>query len=238
MTISNSAAFLTLTYEVEPLTPNGHGTLKKSDVQKFLKRLRKRNNSSRTIRYYCCGEYGSRFKRPHYHLIIFNVNRNILDNSELLAKDIWKHGQVHVLPCNTATICYTVGYVMKGAWIPDDEVDINTGLILQDDRVPEFSTMSKNLGLCYLTENRWDWHVSNMIGTVDMPNGSMISMPRYFKQKVFSKDEREELAAEARMIRDIPVDWWTEENTKIYLEAKTDSIRRAQKQELLKRMKL
>ena len=43
---SNSALFITLTYDTQfvPITENGYMTLKKSDLQKFFKRLRKLSN--------------------------------------------------------------------------------------------------------------------------------------------------------------------------------------------------
>lgn len=76
--------FLTLTYNEDnvPTTDDGHKTLLPSDVQRFIKRLRrhleyipKRSHAVRDhvdkIRYFAVGEYGSKTHRPHYHLIIF-----------------------------------------------------------------------------------------------------------------------------------------------------------------------
>lgn len=60
--------------------------LDKTDVQKFIKRLRFNINQyvkksvisgDAAIRYYCIGEYGGTTKRPHYHLLFF------FDNSQL-----------------------------------------------------------------------------------------------------------------------------------------------------------
>ena len=66
----NSASFLTLTYDTEHY-PTDCG-LHKDDLQKFFKRLRinlKReyHEFSPKLRYYACGEYGSKTKRAHYH---------------------------------------------------------------------------------------------------------------------------------------------------------------------------
>ena len=44
--------------------------LKKSDFQKFIKRLRKDYD----IKYFACGEYGDKTLRPHFHAILFGVN--------------------------------------------------------------------------------------------------------------------------------------------------------------------
>lgn len=45
-----------------------------SDVQKFLKKLRRmleRQGLNSRVRYYCTAEYGSSYFRPHYHLLLF-----------------------------------------------------------------------------------------------------------------------------------------------------------------------
>jgi len=60
--------FITLTYEDKKLPP--HLNLVKSDVQKFIKRLRK-SIEPKKISYFAVGEYGSKTERPHYHIIIF-----------------------------------------------------------------------------------------------------------------------------------------------------------------------
>lgn len=59
--------FLTLTYSNDCLPKGG---LCKSDLQKFIRRLR--DKTGKKIRYFACGEYGEHTYRPHYHLIIFN----------------------------------------------------------------------------------------------------------------------------------------------------------------------
>lgn len=66
--------FVTLTYDDEhlPLSPSGLPTLRYSDVQKFLKRLR--TNSGQKFRYFAASEYGDRTQRPHYHLIIYGLD--------------------------------------------------------------------------------------------------------------------------------------------------------------------
>ena len=118
---ANTSAFITLTYETEPKSFNGHGTLDKTHLQKFIKRLRKANlrHSSAKIKYYAVGEYGSQFKRPHYHLIIFNVHESIIYNSIKMSKDIWQYGIVDIAAFNMATVNYVVGYVMKSKWQPE-----------------------------------------------------------------------------------------------------------------------
>ena len=50
-------------------------TLRKRDIQLFMKRLRKKYSDSR-IRFYFAGEYGDQTNRPHYHGIIFGLPEN------------------------------------------------------------------------------------------------------------------------------------------------------------------
>ena len=74
-------SFITLTYDDDHLPPDGG--LRKSDFQKFMKRLRK--FFPQKVRYFMCGEYGDQcvhglekcpycghLHRPHYHAILFN----------------------------------------------------------------------------------------------------------------------------------------------------------------------
>ena len=56
--------FITLTYNNENLPK--YKSLVKKELQDFFKRLRKKYGNG--IRYYACGEYGPKGKRPHYPL--------------------------------------------------------------------------------------------------------------------------------------------------------------------------
>lgn len=46
-------------------------TVSKTDVQKFIKRLRKYLPKGITLRYYVNAQYGDQFHRPHYHCLLF-----------------------------------------------------------------------------------------------------------------------------------------------------------------------
>lgn len=134
---SDTAYFITLTYDTNhvPISGRGFMTLKKSDVQKFFKRLRKlhtKNGKQSKISYYACGEYGGQTNRPHYHLIIFNADLRDIEKS-------WSLGSVPIggLHCGTvsdASIGYTLKYMCKPSRFP---------MFKGDDRVSEFSLMSK-----------------------------------------------------------------------------------------------
>lgn len=72
--------FITLTYNKDNLPSNY--SLQKSDVQLFLKRLRRHleYHKKGSIRaYMAVGEYGSKYGRPHYHLLILGYTPDDLE---------------------------------------------------------------------------------------------------------------------------------------------------------------
>lgn len=201
MKVSYSAFFVTLTYAEAPLSRMGKPTLSKKHFQDFMKRLRKnaRQRTVHSLKYYACGEYGTTTQRPHYHLIIFNLPIEFQHPYEMVLKS-WGHGHIAVDPCNMATIHYTTKYLQKGTWKPDEYVDEDTGEIYTDDRYREFSLMSKKMGLTYLTTEMTRYHKDQLIGCITQKGGYKTAMPRYFKEKIFTKDERGIIAERDKLI--------------------------------------
>lgn len=73
--LHDQSCFITLTYNEDNL-PKG-GSLCQDDMTLFLKRLRKWIDTvhpGKRIRYFYCGEYGAKSKRPHYHLCLFGYD--------------------------------------------------------------------------------------------------------------------------------------------------------------------
>lgn len=102
---SDYSIFVTLTYDDEniPNPPN----VSKSEVQNFLKRLR--DYYKKPFRYYAVGEYGDKTKRPHYHLIIFNMHwmhKGCIEKA-------WKKGFVTIMEFTPNNAGYVTGYCMK-----------------------------------------------------------------------------------------------------------------------------
>lgn len=171
-----SSYFITLTYADKniPYSEKGHQTLVKKDLQDFMKRLRKRND--RKLRYYACGEYGSKTRRPHYHLILFNAKLETIQPA-------WDKGHVHYGEVNEATIQYTCKYISKTKRVVNDD---------KDDRQREFNLMSKGIGLNYLTPQMIDYHKADLLERMCCvrKGGDKIAMPRYYKDKLYTHDER------------------------------------------------
>lgn len=178
---SISALFVTLTYNTNsvPLTQKGFMNLNKADVQKFMKRLRKLSNEK--LKYYVCGEYGSKNMRPHYHMIIFNADKEKIERAWAL--DNKPIGQIYIGDVNEASIGYTLKYMCKKGKIP---------MHYNDDRIKEFSLMSKGLGSNYLTPQMIKWHKKDIEKRMfcNIKDNKKIAMPRYYKDKIYSKFDK------------------------------------------------
>lgn len=200
--ISESAIFLTLTYDDEniPITPMGLHTLRKSDFQKFMKRLRKTIKNS-NIKYYACGEYGTQTQRPHYHAIMFNLPRLWTQDTAKLY-ETWGQGHLYFGEANIQTMHYVIGYMQKPA-ISNEIIDYRTGEIITTDRQKEFSLMSKRMGIGYLTPQMQRYHQQKLISYVTLQGGEKTSLPRYFRDKIFNQAQRKIMNEAADAARDI-----------------------------------
>lgn len=183
---SHSAHFITLTYDTKhvPITKNGFMELRKRDIQLFFKRLRKRLPGV-AIKYYCAAEYSPKPKdRPHYHVIIYNV-----ELSEV--QPAWALGHIHYGKLSEASVGYTLKYICKTRRIPAHR---------NDDRQPEFSLMSKGLGDNYINAKTTKWHLNGERMYCVIEDGKKISMPRYYKDKIFSEENRVLIGKKAALV--------------------------------------
>jgi len=186
--ISACSFFVTLTYETPPLAPSGYMTLdshlrggrkpselsKKRDLQLFFKSLRK--STPRTEwRYYAVGEYGSENWRPHYHLIIFSNVYYSKDEALIKLYKAWDKGNIDIGTVTGASVAYTLKYVCKPPRVPAHK---------NDDRMKEFSIMSKNLGLNFITPSIQTHYRNNLDTNYVLQDGFKIPMPRYYRDKI------------------------------------------------------
>lgn len=119
-----SSLFITLTYDDDHLPKDR--SLDKKHVQDFIKRVKKRFNSSleNPIRQIYCGEYGSKTLRPHYHVILFNLDledkrkhyksesgHQVFTSRTL--SDLWKKGNAEFGYSTPASIAYLFKYILK-----------------------------------------------------------------------------------------------------------------------------
>lgn len=139
--------FLTLTYD--DLHLPGNGSLVKKDLQDFWKRLRKRIYPAK-LRYFACGEYGSKFSRPHYHACVFGYWPSdarlytIRCGSQLFISDtlreLWPYGFHTIGAVSFESAAYVARYVLKK--INGDRADDYYA-----GRDPEYVVMSRRPGI-------------------------------------------------------------------------------------------
>ena len=233
---SKTSCFITLTYEEAPLSQNGYPTLIKKDFQNFFKRLRKlapHKKGKNRLKYFACGEYGSKTQRPHYHAIVFNLPQKLIDDANVI-RNTWKHGHTLVTPSNLKTINYVVGYITKGGF--EKHIDKKYGL--WDDRIPEFQLMSKGLGECYLTPKMIKYYKDRKLFCIVHENGHILSMPRYYKNKIFNPIELKELFKEWLDIQEMKTPDLFEIDGKTKRDVWIDMVNKREKQLKLKRAKL
>lgn len=209
---ATSAFFITITYSEENLpvmryqdeepvrlselsdTFGYSPTLDKRDIQDFMKTLRNRYRKSyERVRYFITGEYGTETKRPHYHGLLFNMPIDYYDarRKETLKEyvqerlgEIWNKGFVSLGSVTEASINYVAKYcVTKQSEYP--------GI------VQPFSLMSRRSGIGsnYL-KSSYDYHKLGQRNYVNV-NGYKKSMPRYYKEKIFTDLEKERFSSEA-----------------------------------------
>lgn len=193
---AKSAKFITLTYDEK----NNSGSLSKIDVQLFLKRFRavcKKVDQSYNLRYYLTGEYGSNTFRPHYHALIFNIPENDEIKLYEMINKSWQKGSSYIGQVTPASIMYVAKYLLKGSVTPDGCEE-------------PFSLMSRKPGIGFqYVERMSDWHAEEQRTFVQ--SGSIKqSMPRYYKDKIFSKSDKEEISIKNQIKMD------AEDNQRLY----------------------
>lgn len=171
--LHDTALFVTLTYATPPLTEKRFMTLDKTHVQNFFKRLRF-NTGRKGIKYYASGEYGSDTKRPHYHAIIFDATEKEIEVA-------WGYGYCHFGTVTPESIAYCAKYIDKPSQIP---------VFDGDDRLKEFSLMSKKMGANYLTDAVIRYHKDGMRNYLPLPGGFKSKLPRYYRDKIFNDFEK------------------------------------------------
>jgi hypothetical protein len=187
---SKTAYFITMTYDDDHKPKND--SLCKSDCQLFLKRLRKRvdwliQNADLyeeypekaqewpKLRFFICGEYGPNTNRPHYHMLLFNMYPTIATAN--IIQTAWGKGHIHIGFVNPKTINYTVKYCINE-------------IVEMKHKENTFILMSRRpgIGISYV-EKMADYHRNNSIFYGIERGGIKVSMPRYYRDKIFNDQE-------------------------------------------------
>ena len=163
----DKACFATLTYDEEHVPEDGQ--LSKRELQLFWKRLRK----ERCVRYFCCGEHGDRFGRPHYHAIIYGVSPDEID----LIQKHWPNGYVKLGNVTDDSCAYVAKYMTKklrGKALKqklEEEPDYQNEFVLMSRRPGIGAELSPAM-VKYLQDNG-----------IYYRKGVMSGLPRYWKEK-------------------------------------------------------
>lgn len=120
----------------------------KPDLQKFMKRLRRSvdyhfkdlNIHDKKLFYFAVGEYGPSSLRPHYHVLLWSNNADVLHYVQQNIFSCWPYcdsKSLIVEPCDKSTSSYLSGYVCASSSLP---------FLLQERRFCQFHVGSKKDG--------------------------------------------------------------------------------------------
>lgn len=188
-------SFVTLTFDDKHL---GNGSLHVSDFQNFMKRLRK-SIYPKKVRFFHCGEYGSKLSRPHHHVCLFghdfsdkyewdNSGGFMLYRSNHL-EELWTNGISAVQKFTFETAAYVARYVLK-KWAKDetqgaelyDQMKALDDPKLKDEHYgmlkPEYVTMSRRPGI---GKDWYDKYGGDVYpGGFCLHDGKKIKPPRFY----------------------------------------------------------
>lgn len=209
---SDTCSFVTWTYDDENLPE----ALMKSELQNLFKKMRKDMN----FKYYAVGEYGDQSLRPHFHAIMYDLPERMIYADNLETKGVlrstsmewyWKKGFVDVREPETGRFRYICGYLDK-----------------RKDNMPvrEFNLMSKGLGKSWLTDANLDYYNRNPKPYIIGPGGEKIAMPRYYKEKLYTDENRARISKQVAIFaeRKAPK---VEKDFRMEVEIKKDIIQKA-----------
>jgi hypothetical protein len=191
---------VTLTYDDDHLPE--YKTIVPDHAVDFMQRLRDRLryekyknndcNTSRPIKTYGCAEYGEKYGRPHYHIILFGHDftdkkcvRNALPKSTNeeagkggyytsdILDTIWGHGQCQTMDLTFDSAAYVARYVMKKM----------TGQKAEhyQNRLPEqaICISQKGIGKDWYKKNKHKIYTNDIIHI----NGKQIKPTKYYDKQ-------------------------------------------------------
>ena len=194
--------FLTLTYSDDQL-PDDY-SINVEILKLFVKRLREhvRYHTKKEIRFFAAGEYGDRFQRPHYHLLVFNhdfsdkilhtkKNNIPLYTSPQLSK-LWPFGFATIGQVNYQTAAYCARYTMKKIG-GDTAADHYTRVHPVTGKIhlvkPEFSTSSRRpgIGAIWLQKYKSDVFPSDFL----IVDHKRHPVPKFYLKKLAEEEQRQ-----------------------------------------------
>lgn len=190
--VSFRTFFFTLTYDEDSIPKDidtGTNVLYPRDIQLFMKRLRKQLDVlGIKVRYFICGEYGPKTKRPHYHGLFFFKQDIMLCDLRRYMDFAWNLGWISLSKVTEARIAYCAKYMTFSSRLSGvyklHKPFVRTSIRLGYDYIPRMSFYHKNLldnfdnnGLYYVTKQ-----------------GYKLALPRYYQDRIFSDAEKAKIA--------------------------------------------
>lgn len=188
--VCDNAYFVTLTYS-DKCQPKKSGVpvVSRNDIRKFHYRLKKDFSG---IRYFFFSEYSPEpLFRPHYHAIYFNLDVPA-DCLHVAVKKYlckyWKFGIVDVRNVDVARIKYCANYSISKNDLPE--------FYQQKDTKP-FFFVSQHFGENFVTDKVVAHYKRNLKPLIAL-NGYRLGLPRFYKEKIFSEDEKSIISERAK----------------------------------------
>jgi hypothetical protein len=151
------------------------------------------------ISYLICGEYGDKFKRPHYHAIIFNAHPDDILTS-------WRHGAIHFGNNNLdATLNYCLKYTLKSKiWKQQTNKSyerpfVNFSKGIGETCIISHTTIETKIDLetGEYTTHKKNHYISSLPEILDY-SGIKILLPRYYSDKLNQKVDTEKYRIQAQ----------------------------------------
>lgn len=197
ITNNYKAVLLTLTYAPQNLIIGAKQKMNKEDkrgifncddMTLFIKRFRKKYKHLGKLRYIYCAEYGTKYWRPHFHALFYNITWEDLEGStneekKRHLKNLWKLGKVDTdaRPISINAIQYVIGYARKkignkfgGRYIYED-----------NGRPRPCLRTSQGIGKEWNKINMENWLSAN--GMLIFKKGLM-RVPRYYIKKLYESE--------------------------------------------------
>lgn len=181
-----NAYFITLTFAPEELDKlckelqvNESNAIAKLAVRRFLERWRTKHKKS--LRHWLITELGhENTERIHLHGLVFS---NLPFNNKLL-EDIWKYGMTYTGEyCNAKTINYVIKYVTK---LDTDHKGYEPIILCSSGLGSRYcKTAAAKIIHKYNEDNTREFY--------RLDNGAKVNMPIYYRNKLFTEEQREQL---------------------------------------------
>lgn len=166
-------------------------------------------------RYFMCGEYGSRTYRPHYHAILFFTYDMPYYPPEKIKEYVakyWHYGNIKFGSVTPASIRYVCKDMIKQVYKNSDYVKLQICHGIKN--FAPYYTMSNRpgIGSAWFEKNKNFYNDKIRSATPVVSDGHYVSIPRYFKDKLFPANYKYEInihtdtSYDLWKVRDVPIE--------------------------------